>query len=136
MNSFLNIFLIGQQSCGNELPFIVGGEMTDKEAKAFYNSASWKRKRLEVLQRDHYECRDCRKRLEDAVAAGEQLKAKDKKICRAEEVHHIRELKEYPELGLDDDNLISLCVPCHNLRHGRTPRKFTRKKKLVSKEMW
>ena len=110
--------------------------MTDKEAKAFYNSTSWKRKRLEVLQRDHYECRDCRKRLEDAVAAGEQLKAKDKKIRRAEEVHHIQELKEHPELGLDDDNLISLCVQCHNLRHGRTPRKFTRKKKLVSKEMW
>lgn len=58
------------------------------------------------------------------------------KIRRAEEVHHIVELKEHPELGLEEDNLISLCVPCHNLRHGRAPRRFKRKKKLVSKELW
>ncbi|MFR0840754.1 MAG: HNH endonuclease [Mediterraneibacter faecis] len=51
-------------------------------------------------------------------------------------MHHIVELKEHPELGLEDDNLISLCVKCHNLRHGRTPRRFQRKKKLASKERW
>ena len=54
----------------------------------------------------------------------------------ADEGHHIVELKEHPELGLEEDNLISLCVPCHNLRHGRAPRRFKRKKKLVSKELW
>ena len=45
-------------------------------------------------------------------------------------------LEKHPELGLEDDNLISLCTQCHNLRHGRAPRRFKRKKKLVSKERW
>ena len=111
-------------------------KMTDREAKAFYNAAAWKHKRMQILERDHYECQDCRKRLKDAVAAGHILQGEDRKIRRAEEVHHIIELKEHPELGLEDDNLISLCVKCHNLRHGRTPRRFQRKKKFVSKERW
>ena len=110
--------------------------MTDKEAKKFYNSTMWKHKRMQILERDHYECQDCRKRLRDAVAAGDILRGEEKKIRRAEEVHHIVELKEHPELGLEEDNLISLCVPCHNLGHGRAPRRFKRKKKLVSKELW
>ena len=108
--------------------------MTDKETKAFYNSSAWKQKRLQILERDHYECQDCRRRLKDAVAAGHILQGEDRKIRRAEEVHHIVELKEHPELGLEDDNLISLCVKCHNLRHGRTPRRFQRKKKLAKKD--
>ena len=45
-------------------------------------------------------------------------------------------VKEHPELALDNDNLISLCVRCHNIRHGRVPHKFKRKKKLVSRERW
>ena len=85
--------------------------MTDKEAKVFYNSAAWKLKRMQILERDHYECQDCRKRLKDAVAADIALRGEERKIRRAEEVHHIQELKEHPELGLEDDNLISLYMP-------------------------
>ena len=112
------------------------GKMTDREAQHFYDSAAWKHKRLQILTRDHYECQDCRKRLNDAVAAGEALNGKDRMIRRAEEVHHIQELKEHPELSLEDDNLVSLSIPSHNLRHGRAPKKFTRKRKLASKERW
>ena len=43
--------------------------MTDKEAKKFYNSTLWKHKRMQILERDHYECQDCRKRVRNAVAA-------------------------------------------------------------------
>jgi 5-methylcytosine-specific restriction protein A len=112
------------------------GKMTDREAKRFYDSAAWKHKRLQILVRDHYECQDCRKRLNDAVAAGKTLNGKDRMIRRAEEVHHIQELKEHPELALEDDNLVSLCISCHNLRHGRAPKKFKRKRILASKERW
>lgn len=35
------------------------------------------------------------------------------------EVDHIKELKDYPELALVDDNLRTLCKDCHNKRHGR-----------------
>lgn len=110
--------------------------MTDKEAKGFYNSSAWKLKRMQILERDHYECQDCRKRLKDAVAAGVALRGEERKIRRAEEVHHIQELKEHPELGLEDDNLISLCKSCHNVRHDRTPKRCPRKKKPVSEERW
>ena len=74
--------------------------MTDKEAKAFYNSSAWKCKRMQILDRDHYECQDCRRRIKAAAASGTQLIGSDRKIWRAEEVHHIQELKEHPELDL------------------------------------
>ena len=53
--------------------------MTDKEAKGFYNSSAWKLKRMQILERDHYECQDCRKRLKDAVAAGVALRGEERK---------------------------------------------------------
>lgn len=108
--------------------------MTDTEAKKFYDSKAWQTKRIEILKRDRFECQDCRARIQKAVAKGKWLPEKEKKIARAEQVHHIQELKEHPELALDNDNLISLCVRCHNIRHGRVPHKFKRKKKLVSRK--
>ena len=110
--------------------------MTDKEAKTFYNSGAWKRKRMEILERDHYECQDCRKRLEIAAKEGKTLAGWERKIWSAESVHHLKELKEHPELGLDDDNLVSLCARCHNLRHGRNPNKFIKRKKRLTEEKW
>ena len=110
--------------------------MTDKESKKFYNSKLWKNKRITILNRDKHECQDCKKRLEDAVKNNTYLSPEDRKIRRAEEVHHIKELKEYPELGLDDDNLISLCATCHNVRHGRTVKHFNVKKQRVTEERW
>lgn len=89
-----------------------------------------------ILKRDRFECQDCRARIQKAVAEGKWLPEKEKKIARAEQVHHIQELKEHPELALDNNNLISLCVRCHNIRHGRVPHKFKRKKKLASRERW
>lgn len=110
--------------------------MTDKEAKAFYNSSAWKHKRMEILERDHYECQDCRRRLRAAAKEGKVLSGRDRKIWPAEEVHHIRELKDHPELALDNDNLVSLCTQCHNLRHDRNPYKFVKKKKRLTEEKW
>lgn len=128
----------------NDVPNMIGkragsfyfGIMTDTEAKKFYDSKAWQTKRIEILKRDRFECQDCRARIQKAVAEGKWLPEKEKKIARAEQVHHIQELKEHPELALDNDNLISLCVRCHNIRHGRVPHKFKRKKKLASRERW
>jgi 5-methylcytosine-specific restriction endonuclease McrA len=89
--------------------------MDDKEAKQFYDSAKWKRKRLMILERDHHECQDCLKRIKEK----ENLRGYEHRIRRATEVHHIIELKEKPELALEDSNLVSLCTQCHNERHGR-----------------
>lgn len=110
--------------------------MTEKEVKKFYNSKNWKIKRVDILKRDHFECQDCVKRLKEAAANGTQLHGEDRRIRQATEVHHIKELKEYPELGLEDDNLISLCTKCHNARHGRYIKQFVKKKKRLTEEKW
>ena len=56
----------------------------------FYNSTAWKSKRAAILSRDGYMCRECRR-------YGRQREATT--------VHHIKHYDEYPELGLDSDNL-------------------------------
>ena len=110
--------------------------MTDKEAKQFYNSGEWKKKRIEILKRDNYECQDCVKRLREARKKQIKLSGKDRLIRRAEEVHHEKEVKEHPELKLDDRNLTSLCTICHNKRHGRYVNGFVKKKERVTEERW
>jgi 5-methylcytosine-specific restriction endonuclease McrA len=68
----------------------------------FYKSSRWLKKRAKILRRDGYQCVECKKygRLREA------------KI-----VHHIKELQDYPELALEDSNLESLCMTCHNKKH-------------------
>jgi len=89
----------------------------------FYRSAAWIHKRQEILQRDNYECQLC--------------KAKGR-FSRATCVHHIKHLNIYPELGLEESNLISLCDACHNDEH---PEKIDKmlvgtKRKFVNEERW
>ena len=110
--------------------------MTDKEVKHFYNKSEWKCKREQILSRDFYECQDCRRRLEEASEKGIVLHGEDRTIRAANEVHHIKELKEYPELALVYENLISLCTQCHNIRHGRSPHRFVKRKKRLTEEKW
>lgn len=110
--------------------------MTDKEVKHFYNTTEWKHKRLQILDRDLHECQNCRRRLTEAAEKGIALHGEDKKIRAACEVHHVKELKEYPELALVDENLISLCTQCHNIRHGRNPHRFVKRKKRLTEEKW
>lgn len=61
------------------------------------------------------------------ISKSEHIKRRDKLLCRdhkrygkkvsAKVVHHIKDADLYPELAYDDDNLISLCIGCHNKRH-------------------
>lgn len=81
--------------------------------RRFYNSIAWRDKRQYILQRDHYMCQHCKERIEKALRTGTPLKPEDRKIPVASEVHHIKELEDYTDLALVDDNLISLCRACH-----------------------
>ncbi|WP_405593892.1 HNH endonuclease [Sellimonas catena] len=110
--------------------------MTDQEVKKIYNSCRWQQVRDRVLLRDRYECQDCIQRLRMAAVTGERLFGEDAKIRRATQVHHIKELRSYPDLAFEEDNLISLCTRCHNIRHGRQPTRFVKKKKTVTEERW
>lgn len=73
--------------------------MTEKELRQVYDSRAWRRKRRDILKRDLFECQDCRDRLERANKEGIELSGKDRKIRRAKEVHHIKELRDHPELA-------------------------------------
>lgn len=67
-----------------------------------YTSDRWKQKSRHIKRRDHYQCVWCRR----------YGRAREAKI-----VHHIKEVDEYPELAWDDNNLVSLCLACHNKAH-------------------
>jgi 5-methylcytosine-specific restriction endonuclease McrA len=112
--------------------------MTEKQKHQFYHSAAWLEKRQQILIRDHYECQQCRHRIEEANRNGVQLVGDDRRIRRAECVHHIKHYEDWPSLGLEDDNLISLCNTCHNLAHGRTVERFQKKaaREPVTPERW
>ena len=74
-----------------------GRNPTLKE-QGFYHKPVWRRLRVQALQRDHYLC---------------QLRISPKCTRIATEVHHIKSLEDFPELGLSLDNLTSCCWWCH-----------------------
>ncbi|MGM8137503.1 HNH endonuclease [Enterococcus italicus] len=97
-----------------------------KKANPFYLTGEWKRKRLEILERDHYECQECRRN-------GKLTTAYDAIL----EIDHIKELDKYPELAWDNENLQTLCRSCHNKKHKRFEfKESVRKRKWEGDEWW
>lgn len=91
---------------------------TAEQKRKFYKSRAWRDLRLVALERDHFECQECKAQgrttvIDDRLNKHKQL-----------DVDHMKEIEHFPELALDLDNLRTLCIPCHNNKHGRT---FTRK---------
>lgn len=86
----------------------------DSEARAFYKSRAWVECRALALKRDHGICQDC---------------LNERKVTKAQTVHHIKELRDHPELALTLDNLVSLCNACHNRRHPEKGAGHVRKEK-------
>ena len=70
------------------------------------------------MKRDHNACQMCRQK---------------GKFRRATTVHHLKHLRDAPELALTDSNLISLCSECHEIVH---PEKHKRKKGYENMERW
>lgn len=87
----------------------------------FYKTKEWSNKRKQILERDHYECQKCRNK---------------GKYSNADCIHHIKHLKDYPMLALEDSNLISLCNQCHNEEHPEKLYKNSSKRKLINEERW
>lgn len=75
----------------------------DKLVK-FYQSAKWRRLREKAMRRDNYECQMCRR-------LG--------KYHKVENVHHVQEVKDRPDLALEINNLMCLCIEHHNEVHER-----------------
>lgn len=70
----------------------------DQKAAGFYKSPQWKKAREIAMMRCYGLCQDC---LENG------------KIVKADMVHHIKPLRQHPELALDQNNLRPLCNACH-----------------------
>jgi len=93
--------------------------ITNGELMKFYKSKEWMILRLKALKRDNYECQLCK-------AAG--------RYHKAENVHHMKEVKTHPNLSLTLNNLQCLCLKCHNEVHDRL--ESTRKNKYANDERW
>lgn len=80
--------------------------MSKQFARQFYSSKAWQDCRDECMKRRHYLCEEC---LRKGIY-------KPAKI-----VHHIEELTpaniNNPEIALGLDNLMCVCVECHNEIH-------------------
>lgn len=70
------------------------------EEHRFLTSKQWKFKRQEILERDKYHCIRCWYKYNKINIADLQ-------------VHHIKSRRDYPELRLDDDNLLTVCKKCN-----------------------
>ena len=90
------------------------------DVRKFYKSKEWKHKRPEILERDNHECQRCK----DLGGYSEAVV-----------VHHIKHLRDHPELALVDSNLSSRCEPCHNIEHPEKGFKHE-KKDYITKERW
>lgn len=84
----------------------------------FYKTTAWLKKRQEILQRDNFECQQCKER-------GMQT--------QAQTVHHIIHLREDKSLSLTDSNLLSVCNTCHNELH---PEKLKKYHTDIHEERW
>lgn len=94
----------------------------------FYTSRTWRRKRKEILDRDNDECQICKEN--GKVTAG----TKEDPLI----VHHIKELKDRPDLCLTDSNLLTVCDHCHEtVCHPNRLGEYKEKKKVIDiPERW
>lgn len=92
------------------------------EGGTFYSWTIWRKLRKEVIYRDNNECKVC-------GVPGQKARLY---------VHHKKELKEFPNLALDINNLITLCGDCHNKIHEKDQqlRRHNKKNKFINEERW
>lgn len=78
----------------------------------FYNSHAWRHLRAEVLHEQHYECQVCRRK---------------GLTTPADTVHHIKTVRQRPDLALTKSNCMAVCSACHwDIHH---PNEHGRKEK-------
>lgn len=102
--------------------------LTKQERLKFYKSKEWRAVREYVLQRDNYECQECKRNGKVLTNKEESLRDKHKRL----DVDHIKDLEHHPELALEPENLETLCIKCHNKKHNR----FVKKEKKWNDEKW
>ena len=99
-----------------------------KDTHEFYKSGLWRKKRRDILRRDNNECQMCKK-------AGT--------YSEAVVVHHVKHLKDRPDLALSiydpetgERQLISVCKKCHEILHPESQKQYMPTKNPVTEERW
>ncbi|HJJ05790.1 MAG TPA: HNH endonuclease [Clostridiaceae bacterium] len=95
------------------------------QKKRFYSDIDWIKLSAEILERDNFECQECKK--EGKLT----IKQHKKKL----DIHHIKELETNPELAYVKSNLETVCVHHHNILDNK---KFNvnKKEKFMNEERW
>ena len=98
------------------------------EEARFYSWGAWLRTREQVLRLDRFECQACKAR---------------GRYSRAVIVHHVKHLRERPDLALsvtDPDTgerqLVSLCKACHEAEHPEGLRQCAPAAPPITAERW
>ena len=102
----------------------------------FYHSKYFRAVKREVLREQHYECQRCK--------SNGKLTIVREDIKRSGVVHHVKEVRPYPELALSkyyidelgnrQQQLIVLCNECHEIVHDRCC--VGSKKEQLNEEKW
>jgi 5-methylcytosine-specific restriction enzyme A len=107
---------------------------TKEQKRKFYKSAAWSGVngiRKQALKRDNWECQRCSKELGKVHVDSKKVEGERKKIEL--NVHHIKEIEDYPELALSLENTVTLCLSCHNFIHDK---RFGPKEEKWPDEKW
>lgn len=90
--------------------------LSEGKENLWYNTEPWKSRRADVLRMDHHDCVICKSK---------------GKAHRANIVHHVKHLKDRPDLALSiwnpdtrERQLISVCKACHEQLHPEAQRKL------------
>ena len=84
----------------DEIRSLIEADRTD----VFYNSKPWRRLSRRIIRKARGECQLCRA---------------EHRLTRAVLVHHVKSLREHPELAYEPSNLMPLCHDCHERMHKR-----------------
>lgn len=107
-------------------------EISKGNTNLFYNSTDFDIAREKVLKRDHYTCQFFLGKWNDGKHKPDNLK-----IVKANTVHHIKPIKERPDLALDINNMISLSFEAHEIIEDRKKiGNFRKKNKKITEERW
>ncbi|WP_431030043.1 HNH endonuclease [Lysinibacillus sp. LZ02] len=93
--------------------------ITEDKVIRFYQWCEWRKLRKKALERDRYECQQCKH---------------NGRYSKAENVHHLKEVKDYPELAMTLSNLESVCITCHNKEHKRFAK--VNQPRFINEERW
>lgn len=102
--------------------------IADGQEHAFYLWTDWKAVRAAVLRLDRWECQVCREH---------------GRYSRGEIVHHVKHLKDRPDLALEiwdpqtgERQLVTVCKACHEAAHPDALQRVSARVDPVTDERW